>query len=216
MEDSADSGLASSVPARLVISEVVGTHLGTNQTLDLRHGSVSSPDLNKPPTPAADVSVSRTRTLPLRSTRRISTGVPTLQGATFDVENLEHLRRWVLGLAIVDFDLEQGPSLTCVFPLFPLYPFEAENIAFSAFPDSTIFKEGSDIHSFRIREQVKTNQGGPALFDGRRAPSPDGFVYGFSHFNQEKCPTSKRGYSQVLSPDHAMTSSHRYRGALWC
>lgn len=196
MEDSADSGLASSVPARLVISEVVGTHLGTNQTLDLHHGSVSSPDLNKPPPPTTDVSISRTRTLPLRSTRRISTGVPTLQGVTFDVENLEHLRRWVLGLAIVDFDLEQGPSLTCVFPLFPLYPFEAENIAFSAFPDSTIFKEGSDIHSFRIREQVKTNQGGPALFDGRRAPSPDGFVYGFSHFNQEKCPTSKRGYSQ--------------------
>jgi hypothetical protein len=146
MEDSADSGLASSVPARLVISEVVGTHLGTNQTLDLHHGSVSSPDLNKPPPPTTDVSISRTRTLPLRSTRRISTGVPTLQGVTFDVENLEHLRRWVLGLAIgncslvqlctlyayslisVDFDLEQGPSLTCVFPLFPLYPFEAENM----------------------------------------------------------------------------------------
>lgn len=146
MENTADSGPATTVPARFVVSEDVGTHLGTNQTLDFHHGSVSSPDLNKPPPAAADASVSRTRTLPLRSTRRISTGVPTLQGVTFDDENLEHLRRWVLGLAIgncslvqpctiyayslisVDFDLEQGPSLTCIFPLFPLYPFEAENM----------------------------------------------------------------------------------------
>ncbi|KAH8990318.1 hypothetical protein EDB92DRAFT_1935384 [Lactarius akahatsu] len=133
----------------------------------------------KPLIPAlgiADVSVSRTRTLPLRSPKRSPTGVPTIQGVTFDVENLERLRRWVLGLAIVNFDLEQGPSLSCIFPLFPLYPFEAENIAFSAFPDSTIFKEGSEIHSFRIREQVmKTNQDGSSSFDGRRAPSSDGF-----------------------------------------
>ncbi|KAH9064018.1 hypothetical protein EDB87DRAFT_1786195 [Lactarius vividus] len=203
MENSADPGPSSSVPAHLVAFESVGTHSGTNQTLDLRRGSVSSPDLQiKPLIPAlgiADVSVSRTRTLPLRSPKRSPTGVSTIQGVTFDVENLERLRCWVLGLAIgnFDFDLEQGPSLTCIFPLFPLYPFEAENIAFSAFPDSTIFKEGSEIHSFRIREQfMKTNQDDSSSFDGRRAPSPDGFVYGFSHFNQEKSSTSKRGYSQ--------------------
>jgi len=28
----------------------------------------------------------------------------------------------------VDFDLEQGPSLSCIFPPLPLYPFEAENM----------------------------------------------------------------------------------------
>ena len=151
MENCADSGPASSVPPHLMAIENVGTHLGTNQTLDLHHGSVSSPDLQlqiKPLLPAADVGVSRTRTLPLRSPKRITTGIPTLQGVTFDVENLERLRRWVLGLAIgnccsliqpctlytytlisVDFDLEQGPSVTCIFPLFPLYPFEAENMS---------------------------------------------------------------------------------------
>ncbi|KAI0303677.1 hypothetical protein B0F90DRAFT_1626145, partial [Multifurca ochricompacta] len=97
----------------------------------------------------------------------------------------------------VDFDLEQGPSLTCIFPLLPLYPFEAENIAFSAFPDSTLFKEGSETHSFRIREQAtRMNQDSFSGFDGRRTRSPDGFVYGFSHFNQKKSSTSKRGYSQ--------------------
>lgn len=34
---------------------------------------------------------------------------------------------------LVDFDLEQGPSLSCIFPLLPLYPFEAENM-FVLFP----------------------------------------------------------------------------------
>jgi hypothetical protein len=153
MENSAGSGPSSSVPAHLVAFENVGTHQGTNQILDLHRGSVSSPDLQiQPLLPASDVSVSRTRTLPLRPPKRSPTIVPTLQGVTFDVENLERLRRWVLGLAIgnccslvqpctlclfltsVDFDLEQGPSLTCIFPLFPLYPFEAENmfVLFSA------------------------------------------------------------------------------------
>lgn len=146
MENSADSEPSSIVPAHLVAFGNVGTHLGTNQTL--HHGSVSSPDLQiKPLLPATGVSVSRTRTLPLRSPKRSPTIMPTLQGVTFDVENLNRLRRWVLGLAIgnccsllqpcnlcayslisVDFDLEQGPSLTCVFPPFPLYPFEAENM----------------------------------------------------------------------------------------
>ncbi|KAH9960935.1 hypothetical protein BC827DRAFT_1206394 [Russula dissimulans] len=106
----------------------------------------------------------------------------------------------------VDFDLEQGPSLSCIFPLLPLYSFEAENIAFSAFPDSTLFKEGSETHSFRIREHVaRNNQGGSSLSDTRRAPSPDGFVYGFSYFNQERSTASKRGYSQrciVLLTQH--------------
>ena len=46
------------------------------------------------------------------------------------------------------------------------------------------------------------------MFDGQRAPSPDGFVYGFSHFNQEKSSASKRGYSQVLSPDLTINPSH--------
>lgn len=81
----------------------VGTHLGTNQALDLHHGSVSSPDLQlqiKPQLPAAEVGISRTRTLPLRSPKRISSGVATLQEVTFDAEHVERLRLWVLGLAI--------------------------------------------------------------------------------------------------------------------
>ncbi|KAA1467559.1 DUF1630-domain-containing protein [Dentipellis sp. KUC8613] len=91
----------------------------------------------------------------------------------------------------VNFDLELGPVVTCVFPPFHMFPFEAENIAFSAFPDSALFKEGSQIHSFRIRE------GKRAPLDGDHRPiSPDGFLYGFSYFSQRKDASSKRGYEQ--------------------
>ena len=116
MENSADSGPSSSVSARLVAFENVGTHSGTNQTLDLHHGSVSSPDLQiKPLLPAPDVSVSRTRTLPLRSPKRSPTIVPTLQGVTFDIEKLERLRRWVLGLAIGNCCSLVQPCTLCLF-----------------------------------------------------------------------------------------------------
>lgn len=101
MENSVDSGPASSNPTHRMAFKNVGTHLGTNQALDLHHGSVSSPDLQlqiKPPAP--DVGISRTKTLPLRSPKRISSGAPTLQEVTFDAEHVERLRLWVLGLAI--------------------------------------------------------------------------------------------------------------------
>src|SRR5712671_1157817 len=76
------------------------------KTLDLHHAASSSPDLNqqsKPSLPAlrtANAGLARTRTLPLRSPKRSPSIFPTLQGITFEIENLESLRRWVLGLAV--------------------------------------------------------------------------------------------------------------------
>ncbi|KAI0267715.1 hypothetical protein BC834DRAFT_869605 [Gloeopeniophorella convolvens] len=194
------SNIASVTPTDLErTQQIIPT--SKKRALGLHHDSPSSPDLKiRPSLPAIHVpstSLSRTRTLPLKSPKYKLSNVPTLEGVTFEVESRERLRQWVLGLAIVDFDLEQGPSLSCIFPSLPLYPFEAENIAFSAFPDSTLFKEGSETHSFRIREQgSNTAHSNRSSFDDRRAPSPDGFLYGFSHFNQVKSAASKRGYSQ--------------------
>ncbi|KAF8501566.1 hypothetical protein F5888DRAFT_1609074 [Russula emetica] len=225
MEDDERSASPSSVSTYLPVSEDIqqaDAHIdASSRTLDLHHIASSSPELNskiKPALPSlANSSLSRTRTLPLRSPKRTTSIFPTLQGISFEVENIERLRRWVLGLAIgnFDFDLEQGPSLICIFPPLPLYPFEAENIAFSAFPDSTLFKEGSETHSFRIREHVvRTCQGGSSsnLFDSRRAPSPDGFLYGFSRFNQERSATSRRGYSQRC----IVVLTHHPYPALFC
>lgn len=92
-------------------SQQADPHIDIRKALDLFHGTSSSPDLNakiKPSLPdlgRANVSISRTRTLPLRSPKRGPSVFPTLQGITFEVENLERLRRWVLGLAIGNFDM---------------------------------------------------------------------------------------------------------------
>jgi hypothetical protein len=68
--------------------------------------------------------------------------------------------------------------------------------AFSSFPDSTQFDQGSQTHSFRIRETDHTKD--DTLRDDRARPlSNDGFIYGYSHFTQKKDRSSKRGYKQV-------------------
>ncbi|EIM91458.1 DUF1630-domain-containing protein [Stereum hirsutum FP-91666 SS1] len=160
-------------------------------------------------TPTRTVSRSKTlhasagRSLQASTSVNTSTSIPTLDGVEFEEAKLGALRKWILGIAIVNFDLELGPSLTCVFPPIPLYPFEAENIAFSAFPDSPQFAEGSQIHSFRISEQRGSSSSSSTKAPqsrssgvGERPPSTDGFLYGFSHFTQRRDSTVKRGYEQ--------------------
>ena len=112
MEKSADAGPSGSIPTYPVVLEEsrhADVHIDVRRNLDLHHAS-SSPDLNskiKPSLPdlgSIDVSLSRTRTLPLRSPKRGGPALfPSIQGTTFEVENLERLRRWVLGLAIGKF-----------------------------------------------------------------------------------------------------------------
>ncbi|KAE9409613.1 hypothetical protein BT96DRAFT_984670 [Gymnopus androsaceus JB14] len=93
---------------------------------------------------------------------------------------LEKIRRWILGIAIVDG----------VFPPLVLFPQEGANVAFSAFPGSLQFDQGSQIHSFRIRGEKIT------VSSEKRPASSDEFIYGFSHFTQKRDPTSRRGYEQ--------------------
>ena len=68
--------------------------------------------------------------------------------------------------------------------------------AFSSFPDSAQFDQGSQTHSFRIRETDHTKD--DTLRDDHARPlSSDGFIYGYSHFTQKRDRSSKRGYKQV-------------------
>ncbi|KAK7044084.1 hypothetical protein VNI00_007800 [Paramarasmius palmivorus] len=155
-------------------------------------GSPSSPDLTltagrRVPRPRA---LSRSRTLPRISPsesnrpRRTRSDIEALQ---LDTEVLASIRRWILGIAIVQFDLDDGPVLDAVFPPIHFSPQEAANIAFSSFPDSLQFDQGSQNHSFRVRE----------LPDDERCPiTNDGFLYGYAHFTQRRSPQSKRGYEQ--------------------
>ncbi|KAK2460152.1 hypothetical protein APHAL10511_007831 [Amanita phalloides] len=109
-----------------------------------------------------------------------------------DLEAMEKLRRWILCLVVVNFDLDQGPIIDGVFPPLFLLPAESENIAFSAFPDSPQFEQGSQVHSFRIREQ---SQSLPSEHSKRQL-TKDGFIYGYSHFTQRRDSSLRRGYYQ--------------------
>jgi hypothetical protein len=106
MENSPDCTSSASIPGYRAVSE---DSQQSRKTVDLLHGASSSPDLNtRPPLPTlelANISLSRTRTLPSRSPKHAPSIVPTLQGITFEGENLERLRRWVLGLAIGNYCL---------------------------------------------------------------------------------------------------------------
>ncbi|KAJ7747216.1 hypothetical protein B0H16DRAFT_1675642 [Mycena metata] len=136
--------------------------------------------------------LSRTSTLPRVSleTTKLRRKNSELDALVVEPDVLIRIRRWILGVAIVDFDVDDGPVVTGIYPPLVVFPAEAENIAFSAFPDSPQFEDGSQDHSFRIRESPLP------LPSDRRPPPKDGFIYGFAHFTQRKDASSRRGYEQ--------------------
>ncbi|KZT20425.1 DUF1630-domain-containing protein [Neolentinus lepideus HHB14362 ss-1] len=134
-------------------------------------------------------SPARSRTLPRAHRRSSQNATPQLEP-----DELSRVRRWILGFATVNFDLEFGPTVESVYPYVWLSPSESDNIAFSSFPDCPQFEEGTQSHSFRLRDNTVTRHTRPGHVD--RPPPIDGFLYGFSHFSQYKDTSSKRGYSQ--------------------
>ncbi|KAJ7065300.1 hypothetical protein C8F01DRAFT_1350758 [Mycena amicta] len=176
---------------------------------DLSALSISSTPFASPsPTPSPAPAIVRktsfdSQPLRPRSISRVHTlhSVPQLQtksrrknseidALVVDPDVLVRMRRWICGIAIVSFDVDDGPVITGIYPPFVVFPAEAENIAFSAFPDSPQFEEGAQNHSFCIREHPLP------LLGERRPPAKDGFLYGFAHFTQRRVHSSKRGYEQ--------------------
>ncbi|WFC99776.1 hypothetical protein MYAM1_002521 [Malassezia yamatoensis] len=62
------------------------------------------------------------------------------------------LQRWILSIALVNFDLELGPDVEFMYPPLGISKEEKDNIAFSAFPDTTVFSNGNLTFSWRVRE----------------------------------------------------------------
>lgn len=62
------------------------------------------------------------------------------------------LQRWVLSLALVNFDLDMGPDVEFMYPPLGISKEEKDNIAFSSFPDTAVFGDGSLVFSWRVRE----------------------------------------------------------------
>ncbi|ESK95846.1 family with sequence similarity member b [Moniliophthora roreri MCA 2997] len=151
--------------------------------------SPSSPKLMNGSVPRSRV-LSRSRTLPRISpseSNRMRRTRSEIEGLEVDAAVLNNIRRWILAIAIVEFDLDDGPVVDAVFPPIHLSSQEASNIAFSAFPDSLQFDQGSQNHSFCVRECPNKE---------RDQTTSDGFIYGHSHFTQRRNPHSKRGYEQ--------------------
>lgn len=62
------------------------------------------------------------------------------------------LQRWVLSIGCVNFDLDKGPDLEFLYPSLGISREERDNIAFSSFPDTSIFDDGQAVFSWRVRE----------------------------------------------------------------
>ncbi|KAI0346542.1 DUF1630-domain-containing protein [Trametopsis cervina] len=158
--------------------------------------SPSNPNLLIDSPKEAPRRLSRSNTLPrlTRPQNAAESASDDLSTISMEVEKVRKLRRWILSLAIVDFDLDYGPKVSSIYPPLKLNAAEESNIAFSAFPDSPQTESGSYTHSFRIRcpESLAKSTLGTVI----PAADPDGFIYGFSYFTQRRDPTSKRGYQQ--------------------
>ncbi|KAF9480001.1 DUF1630-domain-containing protein [Pholiota conissans] len=165
----------------------------TNTRFPRQLPSPSVPSLSNLPERPQQISRSTTvpETLHLKKeSSRVHKVREELQALSRDPATVAKMRRWIMGIAVVEFDLDSGPVVEGIYPPLDLLPTELQNIAFCSFPDSMQFDQGSQTYSFRIREQSSTQ-----LMPNRR-PTEDGFIYGFSHFIQRRDSSSKRGYSQ--------------------
>ncbi|KZP00467.1 DUF1630-domain-containing protein [Calocera viscosa TUFC12733] len=155
--------------------------------------SPSSPDLHgafdlprrSPLSPLLSPVHSRSRTLPGSYFKNVDY---TLEPSPLTAEEVAKIQRWILCVAVVNFDLDVGPVLHHVYPPVDFTERQMENIAFSAFPDSAAFSTGSESHSFRLRDPPSSSSNHP--------PSIDGYLYGYALFMQKRDPLMRRGYLQ--------------------
>ncbi|KAI9634049.1 uncharacterized protein MKK02DRAFT_17619 [Dioszegia hungarica] len=63
----------------------------------------------------------------------------------------QKMERWVKEIVVCNFDLERGPVVERRAVGRRWGPGEKENVAFSSFPDTSLFAEGSILFSFKIR-----------------------------------------------------------------
>lgn len=118
------------------------------------------------------------------------------------------LQRWVLAVAVVTFDIDLGPDVEFLYPPLPISQAEKDNIAFSSFPDTAVFEQGTLVFSWRVREVPGSAAGAaPPIAEERGAlalhkPSTifnsrsTSYIYGYSYFMQRADPQARRSYTQ--------------------
>jgi hypothetical protein len=80
------------------------------------------------------------------------TAVSTAGASSLSPSIQAGMQRWILSVGCVNFDLEKGPDLEFLYPSLGISREERDNIAFSSFPDTSIFDDGQAVFSWRVRE----------------------------------------------------------------
>ncbi|WFD33446.1 hypothetical protein MCUN1_000259 [Malassezia cuniculi] len=129
------------------------------------------------------------------------------------------LQHWVLATAVVNFDLDRGPDVEFLYPPLAISQAEKDNIAFSAFPDTSVFEQGTLVFSWRVREvpgtaeaeaeadaaaadAARASGAADAVAAAPRAPAAQSnsrstsYIYGYSFFVQRADPSVRRSYTQ--------------------
>ncbi|KAL4443165.1 hypothetical protein ABPG74_002232 [Tetrahymena malaccensis] len=98
--------------------------------------------------------------------------------------NYERITEWIVGIAIVEFDVDLGQVVKHLYPQDCLNQNEQKAISHMSFPDSNSFTkaEGSSQYIFRVKRQVKDIE--------------NRFCFGFTYFQQKKDSAIQRGYKQ--------------------
>ncbi|KAB5595770.1 Polarity axis stabilization protein [Ceratobasidium theobromae] len=172
--------------------------LSQNNASHWKTPSPGSPTVLSPTSPTMSTSSSppsrlnRSRTMPRLNTR-LEPQIHDIDGEDAEAlvsDRIAGLNRWVASIAVVDFDLDVGPVVAKLYPNIRLDAPDRENIAFSSFPDTTLFDTGTQTHSFKIRLS------NPLRSVAENSVREYDTLYGYASFMQRKDPSSKRGYLQ--------------------
>ncbi|KAJ2061367.1 hypothetical protein GGI17_003133 [Coemansia sp. S146] len=103
--------------------------------------------------------------------------------ARFDRRMRDSLANWVVCFGSVHFDVDQGPTLSLLYPHVPFSETERAAVCFSSMPDSTIYELYDSAYSFHFRvDPVRLG-----------LPKDRIFLYGHVFFRQKRDPLMRRG-----------------------
>ncbi|KAJ1721889.1 hypothetical protein LPJ53_003639 [Coemansia erecta] len=103
--------------------------------------------------------------------------------ARVDRQTRARLAQWLVCFATVQFDVDQGPTLSLLYPHVPFSDSERAAICFSSMPDSTIYELYDSVYTFHFRvDPVRLG-----------LPKDRIFLYGHVFFRQKRDPLMRRG-----------------------
>ncbi|KAJ2783971.1 hypothetical protein GGI15_002401 [Coemansia interrupta] len=103
--------------------------------------------------------------------------------ARVDRQTRSSLAQWLVCFATVQFDVDQGPTLSLLYPHVPFSESERAAICFSSMPDSTIYELYDSVYTFHFRvDPVRLG-----------LPKDRIFLYGHVFFRQKRDPLMRRG-----------------------